>query len=57
MDVLVTTASWLFLLGVLMALSSALPAVSRRAPRMLFWGFLVAAASPFLAILGAVLAN
>ena len=56
MDVLVRVASWLFLLGVLMALSSALPAVTRRVPRMLVWGFLLAAAAPFVALLAVVFA-
>ena len=56
MDVLVQVASWLFLLGVAMALSSAFPFVTKRVPRMLVWGFLIAAASPFLALLAVVFA-
>ena len=57
MAILVDIASWLFLLGVLMAVSSAFPAVTRRFPKMLVWGFLLAAASPFVALLGIVLAG
>jgi hypothetical protein len=55
MDILVTIASWLFLVGVLMVASSAFPAVTDRFPKMLLWGFLLAAASPFVALLGVVL--
>lgn len=55
MDILVTIASWLFLLGVLMVASSAVPAVTERFPKVLLWGFLIAAASPFVALLGVLL--
>ena len=57
MEILVDVASWLFVMGVLMAVSSAFPAVTRRVPRMLLWGFLLAASSPFVALLGIVLSR
>ena len=57
MEILVDIASWLFLVGVLMAISSAFPAVTRRAPRILLWGFLLAALSPFVALIGIALSG
>lgn len=55
MSVLVDIASWLFLLGVLMVVASAFPRVTDRVPRILIWGFLLAALSPFVALLGVTL--
>lgn len=55
MNVLVDIASWLFLLGVLMVVASAFPRVTDRVPRILIWGFLLAALSPFVALLGVTL--
>jgi hypothetical protein len=55
--VLIQVASYLFLLGVLMVVSSAFPAVTERVPKVLAWGFLLAALSPFVALLGILLAG
>lgn len=52
MDLLIHLASYFFLLGVLMVVASAFPFVTERMPRILLWGFLVAALSPFVALLG-----
>lgn len=50
-DWLVTVAGWTFLLGTLMVAASALPAVTRRTPRLLLHGFFVTLASFLLAFL------
>lgn len=55
MAFLVDVASWLFLLGILMVIASAFRRATQRVPRLLLWGFLLAALSPFVALLGVVL--
>ncbi len=47
--------SLLFLLGMLLVVGSAVPAVQRRFPRILIAGFLVAIASFALVLVGALL--
>ena len=50
-DWLVSVAGWVFLAGTLMVIASAVPALTRRRPRLLLDGFLVTLASFALAFL------
>ena len=50
-DWLGAAAGWVFLLGMVMAAASAVPALARRRPRLMFEGFLVAISSLLLVLL------
>ncbi len=51
----IRVAAYLFLLGVLMIVASAVPPVARRFPRVFLTGFLVAVLSLVLVLAGALL--
>lgn len=55
LDLTVRVAAYLFLLGVLMLVASAVPAVTRRYPRVFVHGFLLSVLSLFLVLAGALL--
>lgn len=48
-------AAYLFLAGILMVVTSPVPALSRRFPRLYLAGFLLAVVSLFLVLAGALL--
>jgi hypothetical protein len=54
LDLLLSLASWLFLVGVLMVAASAVPSVAQRYPKVMLLGFLVAVLAAVLAALSAV---
>jgi hypothetical protein len=54
LDLLLSLASWLFLVGVLMVAASAVPSVTQRYPKVMLLGFLVAVLAAVLAALSAV---
>ncbi len=47
-------ASWLFLLGIVMVIASAVPALVRRVPRLLPYGFFVCVGSLALVLVAAI---
>ena len=55
LDAWLLVASWLFLAGVVAAGLSVVPAVARRSPRLLLYGFLTSVASLLLALAAALL--
>jgi hypothetical protein len=55
LDAWLLAASWLFLVGVVTVGLSAVPAVARRVPRLLPYGFLTSVASLLLALAAALL--
>lgn len=54
LDAWLSAASWLFLVGVLMVIASAVPALARRFPRLLVQGFMMTIASLALALVAAL---
>jgi hypothetical protein len=54
LDGLLYAASWLFLLGVMMVVLSAVPALARRYSRVFLHGFLLSVASLALALVAAL---
>lgn len=53
-ETLISIASYLFLAGVLLVFVSIFPAVRRRMPRALGYGFMLAVGSIFLVLLAAI---
>jgi len=47
-------ASWLFLLGIVMVIASAVPALAKRVPRLFVYGFMVAIGSLALVLVAAI---
>ena len=54
LDAWLSAASWLFLIGTLLVVGSAVPPVVRRFPRVLMTGFMLAIASIALAFVAAL---
>lgn len=57
LESVVRIASYIFLTGVLLVVASAVPALTRRWPRVMMVGFLLAVASLFMVLAAALLLN